>query len=198
MKCLNIVPDKTGFDIDGVVADTMGSFIRIAKDDYGINTIKKENITSYWLEQCLPIPDHIIGEIIEKILADPFGTGLKPIPGAIETLEALAAYAPLTFVTARPNGKPIEEWLRKQLAGVPPEMIRVTATGEHSAKASLLKEIGISYFVEDHLETCLEIAREGITAIVFDQPWNRQDSSLPRAASWRELASWIRQQDRTH
>ena len=71
-------------------------------------------------------------------------------------------------------------------------MIRVIATGEHSAKVSVLKEMGIRYFVEDHLETCLEIAQEGITAIVFDQPWNRQDSSLPRAASWKELASWFK------
>ncbi len=188
MKTKEIEPSKTGFDIDGVVADTMTSFIGIAKRDFGIHNIVKEQITSYWLEECLPVPDEIIGKIIEKILTDPFGTELKPLPGAVETLEKFSEKAPLTFVTARPVKEPIVKWLHETLSGVSPRRINVIATGEHSAKASVLKGLGLEFFIEDHLTTCAEISREGITAIVFDQPWNRDDPhKLPRVKNWAEI-----------
>ena len=188
MKLHQILPRETGFDIDGVVADTMGSFISIAKRDYGIHNIIKEQITSYWLEECLPIPDEIIGEIIEKILNDPFGTGLEPLPGAVAALTEISKAGPLTFVTARPLKAPVEKWIHNTLHSVPPSRIRVIATGEHSAKVSVLQEHGIRNFVEDHLATCIQIHEAGMNAIVYDQPWNRKDPhGLPRIGSWKEL-----------
>ncbi len=188
MKLSKILPAETGFDIDGVVADTMASFIGIAKRDHGIHNIVKEQITSYWLEECLPVPDEIIGEIIEKILTDPFGTALKPLPGAVDALTTISRFAPLTFVTARPLKAPVEQWIHETLHTVPRSAINVIATGEHSAKVSVLKELGIRNFIEDHLETCIQIHEAGMNAIVFDQPWNRNDSrALPRAKSWSEL-----------
>jgi len=188
-----MLPSETGFDIDGVVADTMSSFIGIAKRDYGIHNIIKEQITSYWLEKCLPVPDEIIAEIIEKILTDPFGTGLEPIDGAVEALTAVARAAPLTFVTARPLKAPVEQWIRETLSSVPPSAINVIATGEHSAKIPVLAELGICNFVEDHLETCIQIHEAGMNAVVFDQPWNRKDTcDLPRARSWGELLTLMK------
>ncbi len=190
MKLTRLIPEETGFDIDGVVADTMASFIGIAKKDYGIHNIVKEQITSYWLEECLPIPDEIIGKIIEKILNDPFGTGLEPISGAVDALTEISKAAPLTFVTARPLKAPIEKWIHTTLHKVPSSRIRVIATGEHSAKVSVLQENGIMNFVEDHLATCVQIHEAGMNAIVYDQPWNRKDThDLPRTGSWKELLS---------
>ncbi len=192
MEALKILPHETGFDIDGVVADTMASFIAIAKQDYGIHNLVKEHITSYWLEECLPIPDEIIWKIIDKILTDPFGTGLRPLSGAVEALTRIAAVAPLTFVTARPLKPPIEQWLYSTLPAVPRQRIRVIATGRHSAKVSVLRDNGIRNFVEDHLATCMEIHQAGMRAIVFDQPWNRDDrNGLLRVGSWDEMLNLI-------
>ncbi len=186
---IRIDASKTGFDIDGVVADTMSSFISIARKEYGIHNLVKEQITSYWLEECLPVPDEIIEKIIEKILTDPFGTGLKPLPGAVEALTEISQDASLTFVTARPLKAPIEKWLKSTLHEIPPSRINVIATGEHSAKLSVLERNGIRYFIEDHLATCVQISEAGIHAVVFDQPWNRDKSSmLPRVKSWNELS----------
>ncbi len=196
MKALKILPHETGFDIDGVVADTMASFIAIAKEDYGIHNLVKEQITSYWLEECLPIPDEIIWKIIDKILTDPFGTGLKPIPGAVEALTRIAHVAPLTFVTARPLKPPIEQWLYSTLSDVPRQRIRVIATGRHSAKVSVLEDNGIMNFVEDHLSTCMEIHQAGMRAFVFDQPWNREDRhGLLRVRSWDEILGLLQLPD---
>ncbi len=186
-----IDPRRIAFDIDGVVADTMSSFLEIAKKDFGIGGICKEDITTYWLEQCLPMPPEVVDAVIKKILQDPFGTGLSPIPGAREALCHIAKMAPLRFVTARPVKTPIERWIHKLLSPVSPEKIQVVATGIHSAKAEVLSNMGVSFFVEDHLETCLQIEQAGIKAIIFDQPWNRRDSYIFRIHSWEELLDFI-------
>ncbi len=182
---------EIGFDIDGVVADTMEAFIRLARDEFGIEDLKKEQMTSYWLEECLSIPADTVMAIIERLLTDPFGVGLEPIPGAREVLTRFAAYGRLTFVTARPIEKPIEAWLKSLLSDVPSVDIEVIATGCHSAKAGVLKELGLRYFIDDHLETCQELCSRGIGAIVFDQPWNRGPTPFLRIKAWRELQAII-------
>jgi uncharacterized HAD superfamily protein len=182
-----ISPSEIGFDIDGVVADTMKAFIRVAGEEFGINYISKEQITSYWIEECLPVPLDIIKSIINRLLADPFGIELEPLPGAREVLIRLAAHGRLTFVTARPAKEPIEAWLVSLLSEVPREDIRVIATGHHLAKAEVLEELKLKYFIDDHLETCQDLHSRGIRTIVFDQPWNRGHTPFLRISSWEDL-----------
>jgi uncharacterized HAD superfamily protein len=58
-----IDPALIGFDIDGVVADTGGSFIRIAKEEFGMNSISLEDITSFDVAACLDVDQEIIDDI---------------------------------------------------------------------------------------------------------------------------------------
>ena len=62
-----ISPGQIAFDIDGVFANTMGLFLEIARKDYGINHIKYEDITQYFLEECLDVKPEIINIIINGI-----------------------------------------------------------------------------------------------------------------------------------
>ncbi|RUM87632.1 MAG: haloacid dehalogenase [Thermodesulfatator sp.] len=186
MHDIKIKPEEIAFDIDGVVADTMSSFLKVARDDFGISHLRKEQITTYWLEECLPIDEEIIKAIIERILTDPFGVELKPIAGAVDVLRQLNLHAPLRFVTARPVKRPIEEWLQAILK-TGDHGFQVIATGRHEIKVEILKELGIRYFVEDHLETCQAIHDEGLNSIVFDQPWNQGSTPFLRVKNWREL-----------
>ncbi len=185
-----ISPWEIGFDIDGVVTDTMAAFIRIAHEEYGIEGLSKERITSYWLDQCLDIPQRVVDEIVLRILEDPFGVGLEFLEGAKESLTRISRVSPLVFVTARPYEGPIREWLLTNL-GLDADKIAVLATGKHSAKGGVLQDLGVRYFVEDHLGTCIDLCNQGVNAIVFDQPWNRSGNPCPRVRSWRELLSMI-------
>jgi len=187
-----ILPSEIGFDIDGVVADTMEAFIRIAREEFGIDYISKEQITSYWIEECLPIPLDIIKAIINRLLTDPVGIKLEPLPGAREALMRLAAHGSLTFVTARTVKEPIEAWLISLLSGVAHEDIRVIATGQYSAKAGVLDELKLKYFIDDHLETCRDLHKRGIKTFVFDQPWNRGNAPFLRIRSWKALSGIIK------
>ncbi|MDD3554478.1 MAG: haloacid dehalogenase [Deltaproteobacteria bacterium] len=182
---------KVGFDIDGVVADTMRAFIHIAREEYNIDTLHKGMITSYWLERCLPVPEEVVLRIVHQLVHEPLYVGLEPIQDAREALLAYAERSPLIFVTARPEQAPIHCWLQELLPELPEKRIQVIATGQHSAKALLLKDLGIETFIEDHLETCHQIHQAGIQAIVFNQPWNQGETPCRRLHSWQDFLQYL-------
>lgn len=182
---------RVAFDIDGVVADTMRAFISIAREEYNIDTLHKGMITSYWLERCLPIPEEVVLKIVHQLVHEPLYVALEPIALAREAMLAYAEYSPLIFVTARPEQAPIHQWLQELLPELPESHIQVIATGEHRAKAQLLKQLGIETFIEDHLETCLQIHEVGIQALVFDQPWNQGETPCPRLHSWQDFLNYL-------
>ena len=185
MKKIN--PTLIGFDIDGVVADTGGAFIRIAEEEYGINSITLDDITSFEVIDCLDVDPQIIEEIFNRLLDDPLTAGLLPMEDAIDVLHRFAEQAPLTFVTARPHKRPIARWLKHFLQPATFEKIRLVAMGVHDNKTSYIKDLGLKYFVDDRLQTCMMLAREGITPLVYSQPWNNNGHDLPSVNSWRSI-----------
>ncbi|MEZ4524658.1 MAG: hypothetical protein R2941_01890 [Desulfobacterales bacterium] len=65
------------------------------------------------------------------------------------------------------------------------------ATGSFEAKTEVLREKGVSHFVEDRLETCFLLKEEGITPLVFRQPWNREAHPFTEVGTWQELENLI-------
>jgi hypothetical protein len=185
-----IRPEQVAFDIDGVFADTMALFLEIAKKEYGINHIRYEDITHYYLEECLDIAPESIASILNYILEGDFREELKPIEGSCEILSALAHRGPLLFVTARPAATAIREWVHDMLPGVP-HAVEVVATGSFEAKGEVLKSRGVQYFVEDYLEACFALERHHISPILFHQPWNRHHHPFREVACWSEIGDLI-------
>jgi hypothetical protein len=181
-----IYPDQIGFDIDCVVADTMEAFIRLAERDHHIS-IAPEQITDFTVENCLAIAPDIIDSIFLRLLDAPLQNKLLPMENAVAVLAKFARHAPLTFVTARPNRKPIFDWLEALLGPQIMTEARLVAMGDHNGKIDHIKELGISYFIDDRFETCEDIAAHGITAIVYNQPWNENRHNLPTVKSWKEI-----------
>lgn len=184
-----INPALIGFDIDGVVADTGGAFIRIANEEYGINSISLDDITSFEVIDCLDVDQGIIEEIFTRLLDDPLTAGLQPMEDAIPVLHRFADEAPLTFITARPHEKPIARWLKHYLQPATFEKIRLVAMGVHDNKTAYIKELGLKYFVDDRLQTCMMLANEGITPLVYNQPWNKNGHDLPTVNDWQAIHS---------
>jgi len=179
-----IHPAVIGFDIDGVVADTGGAFLRIARKEYGINSLSLEDITRFEVEDCLDIEPQIIDEIFTRLLDEPLNSGLQPMEDAMDVLHQFAKQAPLTFVTARPDKQPIDLWLQHFLEPHVYNDMRLVAMGEHDNKAGYIKNLGLQYFVDDRLQTCLALVEEGITPLVFSQPWNRHEHGLQTVDNW--------------
>ena len=181
---MRIHPSLIGFDIDGVVADTMEAFIRIAASDYG-TIVLPEQITEFQVEDCLDMAPETVAEIFARLLEEPIACGLQMMPYARKVLSEFSRQAPLTFITARPQKKPIARWLKRELGPQVYGQVRLIATGEHDSKAEHIRKMGLAVFVDDRAQTCLQLAREeGISPIVYRQPWNRGRHALPEVESW--------------
>jgi len=183
----SIPRDRLGFDIDGVVADIMTTFLDLARERHGRDHLRYEQITTFYLEECLDLEPWIIQSLIRELIDRPQELTVSPFPWAVPVLARLAEDHPLIFVTARDRADPIQRWLNTTLAPVPPKAIWVLATGDPDLKIDYLKALAIDYFVEDRLETCFDLAARGITPIVFAQPWNRRSHPFPEVADWQEL-----------
>lgn len=184
-------PATTAFDVDGVVADTMGLFIDIARDAFGIDHLRYEDITTYHLDQCLDLDPDVIEAIIHRILDGAYRPRLRPIPGCRGVMQRFGESGqPVRFVTARPNEAVIRSWLEATLP-LEPGQIDVVATGSFEAKAGVLHDFDVRVFIEDRLETCFLLSREGIAPILFKQPWNRSPHPFREVASWEEIATLL-------
>lgn len=182
-----IDPSLLGFDIDGVVADTVEAFFRLARQRHGIEGFTASQITAFEVEKCLPIDPRIIEQIFAELLENPIDADLRPMPDSVRVLTSLSRRAPLTFVTARPRQQPIATWLRRILGPEVFPRVRLVAMGDHDRKLAYLTELGLRYFVDDRAETCVDLERQGFTPIVFAQPWNQGRHQLASVSSWREI-----------
>jgi uncharacterized HAD superfamily protein len=185
-----IDPRKIGFDIDGVLADTMRLFLDILLNDYGINHITLNDITRYELQACLDVDPEIISAANQSIIDGNYTGRLEPIDGAARVLKRLCAYGPIRLVTARPYPGPIQPWVEELL---PPEHypVQITATGGFDSKADILKAERITYFVEDRLDTCFLLQNYDITPVLFAQPWNRLPHPFQEVSGWAQLEGLI-------
>jgi uncharacterized HAD superfamily protein len=183
--------DRVAFDIDGVVADIMTTFLDMARERHGPHPFTCEHITTFRLEDCLDLPPWLIEVLIRELIDRPHELPIEAFPGAAPALTRLAEEVPLVFVTARDRAEPIQRWLRKALAPVPDKSIWVMAAGDPDGKLHYLKTHAIDYFVEDRLETCFDLAAAGITPILFAQPWNRLPHPFVEVQNWLELAGLL-------
>lgn len=186
-----IPADQVAFDIDGVVADTMTLFVDIARQNFAVRDLRYEDIVCYSLRDCLNIEATVLEAITQKLLDGKYDQRLYPISDAPDVLTRLGRYSPpLLFVTARPYMGPIETWIHETLP-IPVADIEIVTTGSFEAKIDVLLSKGITYFVEDRLETCVLLDEAGITPILFKQPWNRENRDFCEVGTWRELEKLI-------
>ena len=184
---MKIDSKEIGFDLDGVIADTAEAFIRLACEEFDYCSFRLEDITSFQVEECLSIPTDKVEQIFYAILKDSLGTGLKPNPGAVEVITTMAMQAPVTIITARPLEQPVADWLDHFFSTETCQRINLVAMGDHDDKQRYIKEHNLNYFIDDRVETCLQLAKTDITPIVYKQPWNHDRHQLKSVRDWQEI-----------
>ena len=186
-----IDPQSVAFDFDGVVADTMNLFLKVARNVHQINHLQYDDFTCYNLLECIDIDADTLTDIVDRLQDGRYTDPLEPMAGAPDVLKRLGdQYGPLIFITARPYVGPVDDWLRQTLS-LDSDMMEVIPTGSYDAKADVLIQRGISFFVDDRLETCYQIQAAGVVPVVFKQPWNRGQHPFMEVGNWRELEAII-------
>jgi len=186
-----MIPLKSlAFDIDGVVANTMGLFIDILREKHQIH-IQYQDITEYDLTQCLDIDFDTIWNILETIMKGTHELNLYPIEHAPRVLQVLSQHTDcLLFVTARPDVGKLHPWFMEMLQ-LPESKFKIVATGHFKEKIAVLQTHQITHFVDDRMETCRLLDKEGFVPIVFSQPWNRESHSFTEVSTWDEILEMI-------
>lgn len=184
---MRIPVEKIGFDFDGVIADIGENFIRMACEEHDYCSFTLEDITSFDVEGSLAMPEEVIHKIFNDILHDSLATGLKPLPGAKQTIEDMAAVGRVNVITARPLLEPMQAWFEEYFAPDVNSRLNLIAAGHPDEKGPYIHDLGLQYFVDDRAETCHLLARESITPFVFEQPWNRARHQFTSVRGWDHL-----------
>ncbi|XOF34955.1 MAG: 5' nucleotidase, NT5C type [Candidatus Electrothrix sp. YB6] len=183
-----IDPALVGFDFDGVIADTAEAFLRLVCEEYGLCDLIPEDIVNFEVEKCIDALDRDQVEgIFARILRDSLGTGLQPMPGAVEVLAELAGFSSLSVITARSLAEPVHNWFEAMFPPAACRSIRVIAMSIHDDKPRHVREQGLRYFIDDRAETCIQLSQAGIQPFVFSQPWNHNRHQLPVVRSWQDI-----------
>ncbi len=139
------------------------------------------------MEECTDVNVEVVEEIFTRILHDSVGTQLMPMPGAISVLEELSMHAPVTIITARPLAEPVHRWMEQHMPSTLIDQIRLVAMGDHDDKTRHVHRLDLSHFIDDRAETCRQLEQAGVRSILFSQPWNRTDTTLPAVQNWEEI-----------
>ncbi len=188
---MRIATNEIGFDFDGVVADIGEAFIRMACLEHNYCSFGLEDITSFDVEQCLPIPKNIIEQIFTDILNDSLTTGLRPLNDAVDVLSDMTKTGQVTIITARLFESPVHDWLDTFFPVESKNKITLIAMGDHDNKVRYAQDHKLKFFVDDRLETCHQMNAADITPLVYRQPWNRNFGTIPSVSSWQEIRSLI-------
>lgn len=184
---MKIKSHEIGFDLDGVIAETGATFLRLACQDFGHCDFSLEDIKDFEVENCLGIPKEHVEQLFYVIMKNSLQCGLQPMEGAVDVLTELATQAQVTIITARPLTQPVHDWLDHFFPAETCKNINLVATGDHDDKFRYIKDHNLQYFVDDRVETCLQLAETDITPIVYNQPWNRGRHELQNVSNWLDI-----------
>ena len=141
---------RVGIDIDGVIADFKGAYMRW----FGL-----EDEVPHW-----KFNYHVSKHFDEIKNCQAFWMGIDPLCSGVDM-----PFEPDVYVTARPIPKEwVEDWL--QMFGFPCNKA-VTVSG---SKVQKLKEFNIDFYIDDKFSNFVELNENGICTFLYDQPWNEK------------------------
>lgn len=147
---------KIALDIDGVICDFTGGWA----DKY--NTVKHPNVWCFDRNMNRRFNEmKINGELTD------FYLNLKPLIKPDDL-----PFEPAAYVTHRPVEKMVsEKWI--DCNGFPQSPVYCVGIDGES-KSEILKKIGVNVLIDDHYENFIDVENNGLTAYLFDNPYNRK------------------------
>lgn len=178
---------RVAVDIDGVLCDHVTGILPRIFEKYGV-VLTKESVRTWDHDFG---PSSIVQEFKDAYTDAEFMRHLPPIEGAREGVSRLETSHSVVIVTARPEStRPVTtEWVAQHIGNYVPRFVR---------GSKLVSEGDV--LVDDHPVNITDFLKAGRRAVVFDQPWNRDEPMLgvgsdskllSRAHNWAEVVDQI-------
>lgn len=190
-----------GLDIDGVVADFLTAFLRFIEKKIGNGPIAQDTITDFKFKEHPYLTEEIVWNCMEEVSYDPaFWLGLSAMISGKDwaRLEELSCRRQLVFLTHRFERdtysihRVSQEWLRSH--GIRDPVVYFT----QEPKATLVNELGITLFMDDQYENCVNVANETQALVLMpDRPYNQSDAHprIKKVFQFNELFDHLPQTD---
>tara|TARA_Y100000034_G_scaffold28162_1_gene33837 strand:- start:2472 stop:3050 length:579 start_codon:yes stop_codon:yes gene_type:complete len=186
---------KIGIDLDDVVVGWVPRFIGFYNYKTGSN-LKFKDWESYYLGEIVKKNKKEVRKLIDEFVCSNFYDKIELVEGAKEGVEKLSNYHEAKFITARPlrYDERTKELLSKFNLNLP--LINCRDDEDNFiSKGDICNQLGIGLLIEDCRHYALSCAKKGIQVLLFDRPWN-QENSLPenvkRVYSWNEILEKLR------
>ena len=175
-------------DVDGVLADFIGEFLRVVHRETGVK-VAHNDITTHEVVDSLPLGKTQADHVWHIFSMRNTAATMKPYPGAVEGAKKLMKVADVYFVTSPVKTSPRwcydrTSWLSKHFGEA--QARRVAYTSEkHIVQGDFL--------VDDRADNLEGWAKESPTRtpILWGQPWNKK-SKLKRLSDWGTLLQVVK------
>lgn len=197
------MPDRKiiAVDIDDVIAAETEGVRQFINQEYGEahtaeDYLREGEYWTYW-QDIWDVSSEEAATRLEAFLKSPIKDNLKLVHGAMQAINMLKQRYELVIVTSR-YGRQLETtipWVEKHFPKTFSRVEFVAIRGEGATKASVCKEIGATYLIDDNVEHCKLAAKQGIKALLFgNYGWSKNVSSSPgiiRVDNWQEVLEYF-------
>lgn len=190
---------RIGVDLDEVLVEFMGGFIKFHNLRYG-TSLRKEHFKTYKLWDTMgETKEDVIRKINEFYKTNHFRY-LLPTKGAIQGIKYLKEGNDLVIITSRPDI--ISKETNFQVDMYFPNCFSAIELTNHYAensrtKLSVCDKHNIDVLIEDNLDYALECVKGNRKVFLLDCPWN-QYPNLPkgicRVNSWEDIIKTFKNQ----
>ena len=188
-----------GIDYDEVISDTMPCLLEFVAATRGWQ-YTPEQIHHHELHEVWGGTREQATGIFMEFYDSHFFDEVKPVAGAIETLELLSREYDFAILTARPLAIESKSaaWLNRHKKDMHFEVYHSCDffPNGSATKAHLCHSLGAVAMIEDNSKYALDCAQQGIPTLLLDKPWNRnveEQHFLRRASSWNAIPNLIAQ-----
>ncbi len=176
-----------GIDIDGVLADSVPSFLQLLNLLHGKQWTPAD-ITTYRFEDALGINEDDAAHFWKLFARQGGWSRIKPVRGAVEFTARLAKKHAIILITGRPRHYveiETKAWLRQHKIAYD-ELIFIDRLNKLQASQQAGRRLDL--FIEDSYEYGRPLADAGIPLLLIDYPWNRDIAPHPCIRRIRALA----------
>ncbi|KAL2644009.1 hypothetical protein R1flu_011596 [Riccia fluitans] len=188
-------------DVDEVLGSFLATLNKFIAEEYMLH----HDVSEYYIYDFMKIWKCSQSEANNRVHAffesEHFKNGIRPVPGAHQTLLQLAAYCNLVVVTSRQHviRDHTLDWIERYYSGIFNEVHfgnHFALEGKAKPKSEICRSLGANILIDDNPRYAIECAECGIEVLLFDlhgsYPWSKtpcgpQHPLITRVKDWQEV-----------